>query len=51
MIRMLKKGNMITLTEIELENFMANKGAKICDNYNILVWVYYLYALPEEAVA
>lgn len=38
------------LTKMEFEKFLANKGAKICNNYNLLARDYSLYELSEEPV-
>lgn len=46
LIRIPKKRNVIDLTE----KFLANKGAKIYDNYGALLQDYRLHVLPEEPV-
>lgn len=47
-IRLPKKGNIIELKEKELEDFPANKGAKIYDKYRTLARDYRLHTMPRE---
>lgn len=47
-IRVTQKGNGVLLTEKEFENFLANEGAIIHNDYSTLPWEYCLHSLHEE---
>lgn len=47
-IRVLQKGNTISLTEKEFKKCLAKKGGKIYNRYCILAWDYCLHLLPKE---